>query len=137
MKRDNHKKNKSKKKKKITETVDGYLSRLPDDQRSALSFIRATVKKHVPDVTEKISYGMPTFFLGRALLGYAAFKAHCSLFPWSDSTTKKFATELSRYSTSAGTIRFFAEKPLPASLIRKIVTSRIAENAQRDKKSDR
>jgi uncharacterized protein YdhG (YjbR/CyaY superfamily) len=43
-------------------------------------------------------------------------------------TVADFATELSGYSTSTGTIRFTPAKPLPAALVRKIVKARIAEN---------
>jgi uncharacterized protein YdhG (YjbR/CyaY superfamily) len=36
---------------------------------------------------------------------------------------------LDAYHTSKGTIRFQADRPLPAALVRKIVKSRIAERA--------
>jgi uncharacterized protein YdhG (YjbR/CyaY superfamily) len=124
------------KKVKLT-TADEYLRSLPTDVRKALEHVRSTIKTIVPDATEKISYGMPTFFLDRALVGYAAFKNHCSLFPWSRTTIKNFAVELSQYETSAGTIRFPASKPLPAPLLKKILLARIEENALRNEKRDR
>jgi uncharacterized protein YdhG (YjbR/CyaY superfamily) len=37
--------------------------------------------------------------------------------------------EVKGYSTSKGAIRFQPDKPLPASLVRKLVKYRIAENA--------
>ena len=61
---------------KIIGTVDEYLSALPSDVRASLQSIRTQVKKLVPTATEKISYGMPTFFIHRALVGYAAHKGH-------------------------------------------------------------
>ena len=37
--------------------------------------------------------------------------------------------ELKDYDTSKGTIRFRADSPLPATLVRKLVRARMAENA--------
>ncbi len=39
--------------------------------------------------------------------------------------------ELKSYETSKGAIRFPVDKPLPASLIKKMVKMRIAENEQK------
>jgi catechol 2,3-dioxygenase-like lactoylglutathione lyase family enzyme len=43
--------------------------------------------------------------------------------------------ELQQYDTSKGTIRFQADKPLPAELVRKLLQARLAENEQRRKDS--
>jgi uncharacterized protein YdhG (YjbR/CyaY superfamily) len=68
------------------------------------------------------------------LMGFAAFPKHCSLFLATSSLLKMFKDELSRYKTSKGTIRFPTDKPLPASLVKKIVRARVAQN---DQKQDR
>jgi len=113
-------------------TVDDYLADVPAKERAVLKKIRATVKSVVPEAGEKISYGMPAFTYQGNLLYYAAMKTHVSLFPGSKSVVKKYETEIKRYGTaSAGTIRFQADNPLPATLIKKIVRARIAENRAR------
>jgi len=65
------------------------------------------------------------------LMGYAAYRKHCSLFLATSSLLEKFKNELSRYQTSKGTIRFPIDKPLPASLVKKIVKARVAQKDQK------
>ena len=111
-------------------TIEEYLADLPEDVRAALEQVRRTIKAAAPDTTETISYQMPTFkYQGRALVGFAAFKNHCSLFPYSRKAMITLERELQSYDTSGkgATIRFSADKPLPATLIKKVVQTRMAE----------
>jgi uncharacterized protein YdhG (YjbR/CyaY superfamily) len=111
-------------------TIDDYLADLPEDVRAALEQLRRTIKASAPDTTETISYQMPTFkYRGRALVGFAAFKHHCSLFPYSRTVLHVLEHELKSYDTSGkgGTIRFTIDKPLPAALVKRIVRTRMEE----------
>jgi uncharacterized protein YdhG (YjbR/CyaY superfamily) len=109
-------------------SVEDYLSRVPEGARAALERLRKTIKAAAPNTTETISYQMPTFkYQGRALVGFAAFKNHCSLFPYSTKVMDSLKEELQSYGTSKGTIRFSTDKPLPAALVQKIVKVRIEE----------
>jgi uncharacterized protein YdhG (YjbR/CyaY superfamily) len=113
-------------------SVEAYLAALPEEQRAALEDLRATIRAAAPDATEVISYGMPAFKAhGRSLVGYAAFKDHCSLFPMNSALIARFADDLKPYSTSKGTIRFTVDRPLPKALVRKLVRARLAENEAR------
>jgi len=117
----------------VPKTVDEYLAGIPEPARSTLKHIRKVIQSVVPkDTTEVISYSMPMFKYRGMLVGYAAFKNHCSLFPTGSGVIERFAKELKGYSTNRGTIRFPAEKPLPDSLIKKIVKARVAENKEWD-----
>ena len=110
--------------------VEDYLAALPEDQHSALEKLRTTIRTTVPDATETISYQMPTFEVdGRFLVSYGAFKDHCSLFPASGAVMEALGNELQPYYSGKGTIRFTAERPLPAALVTKVVEVRLEETA--------
>ena len=108
-------------------SVDEYLARLPADQRAALTRIRRTIKAAAPRATEHISYQMPTFKLsGAHLVSFAGAKAHCALYGMS-SAVERFGRELERFDAKGGAIRFSADKPLPGTLVMKLVKARAAE----------
>ena len=110
-------------------SVEDYLSQVPEEARAALEKLRKMIKAAAPNTTETISYQMPTFkYQGRALMGFAAFKNHCSLFPYSKTVLETLEEELKPFDTSKGaTIRFTADKPLPAALVKKLVKTRMQE----------
>jgi uncharacterized protein YdhG (YjbR/CyaY superfamily) len=111
-------------------SVADYLAALPEEQRAALEKLRKTIKAAAPEATETISYQMPTFKdHGRFLVSYAAFKNHCSLFPASGAVMEVLGEELKPYFSGKGTLRFTPDKPIPAVLVKKIVKTRIEENA--------
>jgi len=116
---------------KQAKTVDEYLADVPDAARPTLDKVRQRLRAALPqDATEGLSYGMPAFKQnGKALVAYAAFKNHCSLFPMSGAVFAKLADELKPYKTSKGTLQFPMGNPLPAALIKKIVKTRLAELA--------
>jgi uncharacterized protein YdhG (YjbR/CyaY superfamily) len=118
-----------------SKTVDDYLASVPPSARDTLAKIRAVIKTTAPE--EKISWGMPTFYHQGGLVGFAAFKNHCSMFVMSGTFLGQFRKELGRYETTKGTIHFPHDKPLPSTLVRKIVRARLAENAQKAEKRKR
>jgi len=108
--------------------VDGYLARVPAGPRAALRKLRRTIKATAPKAVEVIRYRIPIYKHHGMLVGFAAFKDHCSFFVMSTSVMKAHKGILESYDTSAGTIRFPADKPLPGALVRKLVKARIQEN---------
>jgi uncharacterized protein YdhG (YjbR/CyaY superfamily) len=116
-------------------SVEDYLAALPEGQRVVLEKLRKTIRAAAPEAIETISYQMPTFKdHGRVLVYYAAFKDHCSLFPASNAVMEALGEELKPYFAGKGTLRFTADKPLPAALVKKIVKARIEENAARGRR---
>jgi uncharacterized protein YdhG (YjbR/CyaY superfamily) len=109
--------------------VEEYLAAVPEPAQTTLRQVRAIIQSLVPaGTTEIINYGMPTFRYVRALVGYAAFKEHCSFFPYNSSLIIQFKDDLKNFETAKGTIRFPVDKPLPAALLKKLVKARVAEN---------
>jgi uncharacterized protein YdhG (YjbR/CyaY superfamily) len=118
---------------KTARTVDEYLAGVPEPACSTLKHIRAVIRSVVPkETTEVISYGIPMFKYKGMLVGYAALKKHCSLFPTGSGVLDQFEKELRGYRTSKGTIQFPSDKPLPDALVKKIVKARVAENKEWD-----
>jgi uncharacterized protein YdhG (YjbR/CyaY superfamily) len=113
--------------------VDEYLAGVPKEARATLEKLRKTIKAAAPMASEVISYQMPMYKQNGMVIGFAAFKDHCSIFPGS-AVMDAHKEELNRYDTSKGTIRFPANKPLPAALVKKLVKARIKENEARASK---
>ena len=111
----------------IPKTVDEYLAALPEDSRATLEKIRKMIKAAAPKATEGISYQMPMYKQHGMVIGFAAFKNHCSIFPGSRAVATH-KDELKGYETSKGTIRFPIGKPLPAGLVKKLVKESVLAN---------
>jgi uncharacterized protein YdhG (YjbR/CyaY superfamily) len=82
--------------------IDAFLNALPADQRAALQGLRAAIRALVPDATEAISYGVPTFFHEGALLAYGAAKAHCSLYVMRPRLLAALKDEIAPHRASGG-----------------------------------
>ena len=109
--------------------IDTYLADIDDDKRIALEKLRRDVRAAARGAEECISYGIPAFKLeGRLLVAFGAAAKHCSFYPGA-YPIEACKGDLKPYSLSKGTIRFPADKPLPATLVRKLVRARLAERA--------
>ena len=113
-------------------TVGEYLTGIPEPAQSTLKHIRRVIRSVVPAETTEVIATAPMFKYRGMLLGYAAFKNHCSLFQTGSGVIEKFEKELEGFPTSRGAIRFPSDKPLPDSLLKKIVKTRVAENKEWD-----
>ncbi|WP_027499316.1 iron chaperone [Rhodococcus sp. UNC363MFTsu5.1] len=105
-----------------------YLATLEEPERSLLDAIRVRALELAPDATEGVSYGMPALrYRGRPLLSVRAAAKHLSVFPFSPAVVEAVAPELGGFSLSKGTIRFSADRPLPARVLTRIVALRREE----------
>jgi uncharacterized protein YdhG (YjbR/CyaY superfamily) len=107
-------------------SIDAYINQADPNIQPRLRQLRAIIREEAPEAIEKISYGMPTFYLHGNLVHFAAAKHHIGFYP-TPSGVKAFKSVLKGLVWSKGTIRFPHDAPLPESLIRNIVRFRVAE----------
>ena len=108
-----------------------HLATLPQPQRDTLTALRATLRELLPNASESLSYNMPCFKVdGVAVAGFDGFKNHCSYFPHSGNVVGQI-TGVPEWCTAAskGTLQFPVDRPLPKTLVRKLVQARLREIA--------
>ena len=112
---------------KAAASVDEYIANADPQAKKALKDIRKTIKAAAPKAEEVISYQIPGYMYHGMLAFFAAWKDHISFYPapWGAEGLKK---EMSLYKGSKGTIKFPLDKPMPLTLIKKMVKYRIKLN---------
>lgn len=120
---------------KAANSIDEYISQFPAEIKQKLTQMRSIIHAAAPDATEKISYQMPTFFLVKILVHFAAFKDHIGFFP-TPSAIVAFASELKGYQTSKGTMQIPLDQPIPGDLITRMVKFRVEENLKEVQKDE-
>lgn len=105
---------------------DAYISAFMPEVQVMLQKLRATIQAALPDAEETIAYGMPAFRQRVNIVYYAGYKNHIGFYP-SSAPIAHFAEDLKGFKTSKGAIQFPLDKPLPVTLIRRMVKWRLAE----------
>ena len=113
--------------------VNSYIAAAPKETRAKLVQLRTIIKATAPKAEERISYGMPYYgYKGR--LAYFAFaKKHIGLYVM-PPIVAEHKKELEDYETLAATVRFPLGKPLPLSLIKKLIRAGMKKNEAKAKK---
>jgi len=112
--------------------IDDYISQLEPGIQKRMQEVRKAISQAAPKATEAISYQIPTFKQNGNLVHFAAFKNHIGFYP-TPAALDEFAEELSIYKRSKGTAQFPHDKPLPISLIKKMVKKRVADTTAAQK----
>lgn len=112
--------------------IDEYIAAFPHEIQDQLQKLRETIRKAAPNAEEAMSYAIPTFRLNGNLVHFAAFKKHIGFYP-GPSGIDAFRKELSTYDRAKGSVRFPIDKPLPLSLVSKVVKFRVKENGLKEK----
>ena len=115
-------------------SVDDYFASQPEHVQNVLRRVRSAVREALPRAEEVISSQIPAYKLrGGAVLYFAGWKQHYSLYPVTGETVRAFKDDLAGYKVSKGTVRFALSEPVPVRLIARIAKSRAKEVAEREK----
>src|SRR5574343_651457 len=109
-------------------SIDAYHADFSEEIQTVLNQLREIIKSVVPNATEIISYNIPTFKQNKNLVHYAAYKNHIGFYPTAMPMVV-FKEELAKYKTSKGAIQIPLDKPLPKTLIKKIVKYRVQQDS--------
>ncbi len=104
------------------------MAALDEPKRTTLEALRHTIRGIIPRAEECVSYGMPAFRLdGKVIAGFAAFKNHLAYLPHSGSVFGELSDDLAGYESTPGSLHFPIDKPLPKSLVMKLIATRLEE----------
>jgi uncharacterized protein YdhG (YjbR/CyaY superfamily) len=104
-------------------SVDEYIAAQPAEAQPRLRELRAIFRAAVPDATEVISYGLPTYKFQGGFVYFGAAKRHVAIY---GSAMDALAEELRDYDASKGTLRFPLNQPIPEELVHKLVVATVA-----------
>jgi uncharacterized protein YdhG (YjbR/CyaY superfamily) len=110
-------------------SVDDYIAQQPEAVRGVLERVRTAIRNAVPGAEESISYGIPTYKLGRPVICFGAWKRHYSVYPVSAQLMASLGEDARSREIEKGTIRFNYAEPVPVRLIGCIAKARVREVA--------
>ena len=111
-------------------SVDEYIAQYPPDVQTIMNQVRSVIKEAAPAAKERISYGMPGFYLNGMLVWFGGHKNHIGFYPTGEGI-EVFKNDLARYKTSKGAVQFPLDEPMPYDLIKKIVRYRLEVNLKK------
>lgn len=109
-------------------TIDDYINAQPAQNALRLKELRNAILEAVPDAAETFNYGVPAFALVKngkrdQQIMIAGFKNHVGMYPH-PTVIEKFEKELSTFKQGKGSIQFPLDKPIPKTLIVRMVKYR-------------
>ena len=110
-------------------SVDDYYAQLPDVAVAHLTKLRELCHAGLPKADEVLRWNQPSFVQdGTPLLMLQSYKAHCSLrFPTRQFATQRAAVEEAGYEAGEGFIKLPYDRPLPVTLLKRLIKARRAE----------
>jgi len=116
---------------KTIATHEEYFAARPAEVRELLEWIQKTTESAVPGATRCVSYRMPAFRLRKIFLYFASFKDHIGIFPPLRADAA-LIRELEPFRGPKGNLSFPLSRPLPKSLVKRVVIALAAEHGGKE-----
>ena len=114
--------------KSTNKDVTAYIQRFDKDKQAILNTLRSLVFQAVPQAEEKLSWGVPTYYLNGYLIQFAAYEHHLGFYS-SPAAIMHCKSMLDGIPfNNKNTIQLDYRKPLPTDLIRELILYRVSEN---------
>ena len=111
-------------KKTTTPNVEDFLAQLSQPIQSELFLLCDFIVQEFPQVTQGISYAMPSFKLfGKPLCYFNVYKSHIGFYAL-PFTHKFFEEQLAVFKCGKGSVQFPIHKPIPLDLIKEMIRHR-------------
>jgi uncharacterized protein YdhG (YjbR/CyaY superfamily) len=111
-----------------TASVRAYVAAMPPDARAAVERLRALIRAVAPKLVESRSYGIIGYKLdGRAFVYCGGFARHVALYPITAAMRHDHGDAIAPFAASKGTLKFPLDRPLPVTLIKRLLETRLRE----------
>ncbi len=112
----------------VAADVDGYLAEVPVDRREALTRLRELCVAELPGFTEKMAYGMPSYFRKDAgEISFASQKQYISFYLLRTDVREAFAARLADQDMGKGCLRFRGPDRIDFDLVRDLLRATATE----------
>lgn len=111
--------------------IAAHIARFPIHIQEKLNALHAFIEQNLPESTQKMAYGIPTFQLkGKNFIHYAGYSKHIGLYPGAKGIAAFApAFEARGYKYSKGAVQFPVNQDLPFELIFTIITYLLNQRA--------
>lgn len=110
-----------------TYSVPEYILKFPGETQLALNKVRKCILDILPDATETIKYGIPTYvYRNKNLVHFGGYKKHIGFYP-SPKVLIHFKQQIVGFASSKGAVQFPLDRPIPLELIAEMTLFRKAQ----------
>ncbi|MFG2715634.1 iron chaperone [Streptomyces goshikiensis] len=102
--------------------VDGYLTEVPEERRSALTKVRQLCREELVGFDEVMAYGMPAYERGGTCeIAFASQKQYISFYLMRSDVREAFEERLAEQDMGKGCLRFRRSESIDFDLLRDLL----------------